>query len=1026
MKNVLLLTALLLGTAAPLWAQVGTIQGRVTDSRGGDALPGVNVQLQGTSLGTATDAQGQFSFSAPAGSYTLVSTYVGFRIATQPVTVRAGQTTNVEVQLREDLLGLDEVLVVGYGTTSERALTGSVSSVSSEDLEDAVVNSFEQALQGRAAGVAVQTNNGKLGQGIQVRVRGAASVSAGNEPLYVVDGVPVTTDDLSGNAAQTNTLAQLNISDIASIEVLKDAAATAIYGARASNGVVLITTKSGFAGKTQFNINVRRSASTPTRQVELLNAQQYVELLMEAAENSARLDPGYDYVGDVEGTFDFLAQGTDWRTAQVDENWQDRAFQTGTGVNVDASARGGNEQTQFYLSGSYSADDGILIRDTYDRITGRINLDHQLNTAFSLGANLSLSRVLNNRLSTDNSFATPLQLIAQAPISPIFAPDPDALDQGVYRPTDEYNTNTLYFNGLLYQDNVRYATNIYRNVGNAYGDLKLLPGLRFRSEFGLDVLDQNEDEYYNSKVAENTGAELGLGINTWNRVVNYSTSNYFNYARRLQQHNMDVTTGMSYQDVTQSFTQIQGEKFPNDDFQQVDGAAQITGGTATETGYRFLSYFARANYDFKSRYFLSISGRTDGSSRFGRENQYGFFPAASLGWVISEEPFFSRVPGISFLKTRVSYGLTGNAAIGNFPSRALWSEANFAGRPGIIPTQTANPDLKWERTAQFNLGFDFGLFNDRVSGEIDYYVKNTDDLLLAVNVPASTGYSSQLRNVGKLSNQGIDLALTGRIFTRRAFGWTTSFNFSTNRNEITDLDEQVITGGFINRAIEGEPIGVFFGYEYAGVDPDNGDALYFVNATDENGNILDSQATTNDPNSANRVVLGSPHPDFTGGFGNVFTYQGFELNVFAQFVSGNQVYDGGGRFKTANGDYFDNQLIDQLDRWQQPGDITDVPEARLYFGNGTAESSRYLYDASYLRLKTVSLAYNVPARYTQRFRLQKARLYVTGTNLLTITEYPWWDPEVNADYVAGNIGLGNEFYSAPQARTIATGIQFTF
>ena len=1011
MKKALLLASLLVGLAAPVAAQVGTIEGRVTDARTGETIPGANVLVEGTTIGASTGVEGEFSFTAPPGTYQLLSSFVGYLPASETVVVVEGQTRRVEVALEEDLLGLDEVFVVGFGTTSELALTGSVARVGEREIDDAVVNSFEQVLQGRAAGVTVQANNGKLGQGLEIRVRGAASVTAGNGPLYVVDGIPVTTENLSTNDAATNPLAQLSPSDIASIEVLKDASASAIYGSRGSNGVVLITTKSGFDGRTQFNIDVRRSVSQATNQVDLLNAEEYTTLLLEAAENSARLDPSYDYVGDVEGTFDFLAQGTEWRTAAVDSDWQDEAFQTGGGYQVDVSARGGNQATRFFLSGSYSEEDGILIRDEYDRITGRVNLDHEVSDAFSVGANLGLSRILNNRLSTDNSFATPVQIIAQAPISPI------TMESG------DLNENTLYFNTLLYNDNTRFAVTGYRNLGNVFGDLQIVPALRFRSEFGVDVLDQNTDEYYNSRVAENTGAAQGLAINTWNRVVNYTTNNYLTFERSLgADHDVEAVAGITYQDVGLQLTQVQGERFPNDDFQQVDGAAQITAGTATETGYRFLGYFGRANYDFNDRYFLSASGRVDGSSRFGSENQYGFFPAISGAWVLSDEPFAQGLPGVSFLKLRASYGITGNANIinNNFPSLGLWSEANFGGAPGIVPTQVENPDLKWERTTQVDAGIDFAFFNNRLSGEFDVYSKNTDDLLLGVNVPALTGYSTVLRNVGTLKNQGVELAFNARLVNTRSFSWTSSFNISANRNEITDLDGQVIEGGFINRAIEGEPIGVFFGYEYAGVDPDNGDALYFVNDGD------DPRETTNNPNDATRVVIGSPHPDFSGGLNNAVTFGGVELQMFWQFVSGNEVYDGGGRFKTANGDFFDNQLSTQLDRWQQPGDVTDVPEARLYFGNGTAPSSRYLYDASYLRLKTLSVAFNVPTRFLRDLSVQGARIYAIGTNLLTFTEYPWWDPEVNADYVAGNIGLGNEFYSAPQARSVSLGLQFTF
>ena len=380
----------------------------------------------------------------------------------------------------------------------------------------------------------------------------------------------------------------------------------------------------------------------------------------------------------------------------------------------------------------------------------------------------------------------------------------------------------------------------------------------------------------------------------------------------------------------------------------------------------------------------------------------------------------------SLLKLRASYGLTGNAEIGNFASRGLWSAGAYGGRPGTYPSQTPNPDLAWERTQQLDVGVDFGLFNDRLSAQFDYYRKDTRDLLLNVTVPASTGFTSQTRNVGRLKNHGIEIALNTRNIATTDFSWNSSFVFGRNRNEVTDLDGQVINGGFINRAVEGEPIGVFYALEYAGVDPDNGDALFYINEQDDDGNIVNPDATTNNPNAANQVVIGDPNPDFTGGFGNEFSYRGFSLDVLFQFVVGNDIYDGAGRFKSANGDYFDNQHANQLDRWQQPGDVTDVPQARFFLGNGVVHSSRYLYDGSYLRLRHVALSYQLPRQYIDGIGLQNARIYVTGQNLLTWTKYPWWDPEVNADFTAGNIGLGNEFYTAPQARSVTTGIQLTF
>jgi len=382
------------------------------------------------------------------------------------------------------------------------------------------------------------------------------------------------------------------------------------------------------------------------------------------------------------------------------------------------------------------------------------------------------------------------------------------------------------------------------------------------------------------------------------------------------------------------------------------------------------------------------------------------------------------VPTFSLLKLRASYGLTGNAEIDNFASRGLYrGDAGYAGVPGQRPDQIANPDLRWEQTTQTDIGLEFGFFNNQLSGEVDYYIKNTRDLLLNVNVPGTSGFRSQLCNIGMLENKGWEFVLRSENLTGD-FKWNTSLNLAANRNNILNLDGQVIEGGFLNRAVEGQPIGTFFGIEYAGVDQANGDALYYTNEERPDGSR--DRSTTDNPNDAQRVVLGNPNPLLIGGINNSFSYKGIVLNVLFQGQSGNDIYNGGGKFQSANGDFFDNQTVDQLDRWQNPGDITNVPQARLFGANGTAESSRYLQSGSYLRLKTATLSYTLPAKLISRARLDRVRVYVTGQNLLTFTNYTGWDPEVNADHLAGNISLGNDFYSAPQARTIIVGINLGF
>ncbi|WPP53698.1 SusC/RagA family TonB-linked outer membrane protein [Catalinimonas niigatensis] len=898
-----------------------------------------------------------------------------------------------------------------------------MASVSGEAIENIPVPTFEQALQGRATGVFIESNNGKLGQGIKVRVRGASSVTASNQPLYVVDGIPITSQSQADSDSETNPLADINFNDVASIEILKDASAAAIYGSRASNGVVLITTKRGKEGRTNFKLNAYTGFNEPTNRREFLSTEEYVELFTEAALNS-EFDLDREYI---EGQFTRYGAGNEasWLVPGAEEyvntNWQDEVFQRGAISQIDLSASGGSEKTTFYASGSYSDQNGLIKTNQFTRISGRLNLDHQATDKLKFGLNFNLARSKNNRVPNDNAFSTPLQIIALPPMTPPVDPR-----------TGELSGNyTLYYNPLLNFAHSSNVATVLRNISNLYATYEIAPSLSFRTEYGIDLLTQNEEQYFGQETARNSSAPNGLGFNRWVQVANYTTNNFFQYTKSFAEiHNIDAVFGMSYQQSTTDATEVEGREFPSNAYRQIVSAADITGGESTESGFSFLSYFAQANYKLRDRYLFSVSGRVDGSSRFGANNRYGFFPAASAGWILTEEAFMNDSELLSFLKLRASYGLTGNAEIldagliNNFAALGLYTgEGGYAGVPGQRPTQIANPDLRWEQTAQFDIGIDFGLFDDRLTGEIDYYNKDTRDLLLNVNIPATTGFESQLQNVGRLQNSGFEFALYSQN-TTGDFQWSTNFNFARNINQITDLQGQVIEGGFVNRAVEGEPIGVFFAPEYAGVDPANGDALYYLNTENADGSL--NRETTNNVNLAQRVVIGNPNPDFIGGITNDFAYMGFELNVFFQGVFGNEIYNGGGKFQSANADYFDNQTRDQLRRWQNPGDITDVPQARLFGGNGTAESSRYVQDGSYVRLKTVTLGYNFPVSLLERLNLTSLKVYASGQNLLTFTDYTGWDPEVNTDYLAGNISQGNDFYSAPQARTITFGVNLGF
>lgn len=999
-KKILFGLLCLLSAVSSAIAQGRTVTGKVTAD--GGELPGVTVVVKGTGSGTATDVSGHYSIDVPARGATLVFSFVG--MATQEVAI--GNRTTVDVALKPDAKALSEVVVVGYGTQAKADLTGSIARITGKEIENLPISSIEQGLQGRTPGVYINTGSGKLGQGVQIRVRGSASVSASNQPLYVVDGIPVTSQDLSTTTDEpTNPIADIDPNDIASFEILKDAAAAAIYGSRASNGVVLITTKKGKAGKTKINFGYFTGTSTPTRRREWLNASEYFQLFDEAIVNSKPLLEKWGYqVSTPEGIAEVYKEeaGLD-RNSTVDQNWADEAFQTGGISQYNVSASGGDEKTRFYISGTYNDQKGILVGNAFNRATGRINLDHTVSNKLKIGTNLSLIRSVNNRVPNDNAFSNPLQLNALPPIQPKLDPE-----------TGKLNNNTLYYNNLIELANGFNIGTTYRTISNIFASYNFLPSLTFRSEYGLDLL-QLEEEIFRGRDTETGSSGGGYGYNSQIRALNYTTNNTLSYDKTFaEQHHVNAVVGFAYQQGQTNTAFVEGRGFPDDRFKKIASAARITGGGSSASGFTLVSYLARVNYKFANKYLLGASGRVDGSSRFGANNRYGFFPSVSAGYVLSEESFLQALPAISFLKVRASYGLTGNSEITNFASRGLYNAIFYADQAGITPSSLPNPDLTWENTTQADVGVDFGLAGNRISGELDFYLKNTDDLLLNVPLPATNGYTSTLQNVGSLMNKGFEFVLNTDNLTG-AFQWRTSFNVSRNINEVTKLHVAPIEGGGrnIGRVSQGEPLGYFYTVKYAGVDPENGDALYFL----ENGQ------TTNDYTKASRQKVGNPNPDYIGGLDNRFSFKGFDLNVLLQGVFGNDLYNTAGYYQSVNADYFDNQSKDQLNRWQKPGDITDVPQARLYGANGNGASSRWVQDGSFVRVKTVNLGYNLPADLVKRARLQHVRIYAAAQNLFTFTKYNGYDPEVNTiNDGLSNINLGHDFYTPPQAKTLTLGV----
>ncbi len=1029
MRKIALLVACIFCCSLIGFSQSKEVTGRVTDTKN---LPiiGATVQEKGSNLSTITDPDGYFKLTVHQKATRLKISSVGF--ATLEVPISAGI---MAINLEQADQSLTEVIVVGYGTKVKKDITGSVASVSAKEIGNTPATSFESALQGRAAGVLVSQQNGKLGQAINIRIRGSASVTAGNEPLYVLDGVPLTTGDLSGTSASTNALADLNMNDIESVQILKDASAAAIYGSRASNGVVLITTKQGKAGQSKIEFGYFTGTQKGTGERKFLNAKQYVDYFTRAAVGAATQDSIYGYYDNVadalvdeldyvNSRFTRYSGGTnDWQTASINTNWQDFVLRDAPISQYDLSISGGSDKTKFFMSGQYLDQTGILIGNSYKRYTGRLNLEHQLKSWLNVGVNMNFARSLNYRISNDNAFSTPLQVIALSPITPEIDPRTGLLSGALDLNTGKPNTNfPLYYNPLLSIDNAFYHTTVSRFLGNVFASASLTKSIVFRTEFGVDQLSQTEENYYGKLTARNTGVPNGYGSYGTTSVLNLNTNNYFNYKQTFNDvHDIEGVLGMSYQDRKYEFSNAAGEQFPSDAYKKLASAASKTDASSSATSSTLLSYFARINYKYNDKYLIAVSGRIDGSSRFGANNKYGFFPAASAGWIINKEHFLENVSWLNFLKLKASYGVTGNESIGDFESRALYSGTGaYGGQAGQIPSQLGNPALKWETTTGTDFGIEASIIRNRIYLEVDYYNKDTKDLLLAVQVPGTTGFSSQLQNIGKLNNKGIEVTINTTNISTKNFRWTSTGNFAANKNKILFLEGQLI-GTDQNKAKEGEPLGVFYAREFAGVDPANGDGLYYRNTLKSDGSL--DRSTTNDYNDAEDVRIGNPNPRFIYGFGNTFTYKSIDFDVLLQGVYGNQIYNGGGQYMSASGSNgFDNQTIDQLGAWQKPGDITNVPEPRLFYSNGVDPSSRYISDGSYLRVKSVTLGFNLPAPIAAKLRISRFRAYLKAQNLFTFTKYKGWDPEVNADYQATNINQGVDFYSAPQLKSIVFGV----
>ncbi len=975
------------------FAQESTLSGKVTDM-GGLPIPGANIIVKGTTISAQTGFDGDFVINAKRGQILIVS-FVGMK------TIEVPASPSMVIKLGDSSNQLETVVVVGYGTQSKKKLTDNIARVTAKDIQQIPVSNVQNALVGKLAGVQITQTNGKVDGGINIRVRGAASISAGTQPLYVLDGIPLVTTDESSNGAPTNPLLTLSPNEIESIDVLKDASSAAIYGARGANGVVLITTKRGKEGKGTFSINLSQGVSQATHKRKWLNADQYIELFTEASIN------GLGDAVEAEDTFDFLAQGTDWRNREVNTDWQDTAFQDGFNTDADFSVSGGDAKTKYFLSGAYNNTTGIIINNALERVTARTNVSHKISDRFTAGMNLSFSRSEIDRIQDDNSFTTPLQAVAQSPLSPARLVDGTA------------NPNTLYANYLLAMDNTFWKTIMRRVTGKVYGEFKIIPSLKANSDFSYDLLSQTEDAWYgkNSPFMATDGEAYATSVNN----ETYIYSNYLTFDKTFgEKHNINAVAGMEFNKFNRRFQSVTSIYFPNDSFQTIDGGAEVNAGSGNQTDYTFVSQFGRLTYSYDNKYILKASIRRDGSSRFGKNERFGSFPAFSAGWIISEENFLKDNATVTFLKLKGSWGKLGNAELGNFASRQLYESKPYNLKSGLSFSQAGNDNLTWEKSTQIDFGVEFGLLN-RISVEADYYKKNTNGLLFKVPLSISSGASTINQNIGEVQSSGVEFTLNTKNIDSDNLKWNTSFNITTNESKVVSMpnnNKDIVTTFTINRV--GENISSFYLVEYAGVDSANGDALFVKNTPNTDGSL--DKSTTNDYSEAKRVVSGNPFPTLMAGLTNTMNYKGIDFSFTFQGEWGASIYNSAGKYQSVSADYFDNQTTDQLKRWQKPGDITNVPQARLYGSNGTGESTRFLDKTDFVRLRNLTIGYSLSGNAIKELGMSSVRLYATGVNLLTFTNYNGYDPEARRD----DTGIGEEFYSTPPARTIALGVNINF
>ncbi len=985
-----------------------TVKGVVVDDRTKTPILGATVVLKSTTNGVATDEKGTFTFvtSKPL-PITLAISLVGYK--TQEVDVYESDEP-ITVSLLEDFNLLNEVVVSGYTQTKKDARTSAISSIKADDIKQIAASGFNEQIQGQSAGLIVSTTSGTPGSNVFVRLRGTTSINAGNDPLYIVDGVPINSKPLQSIAigGQTiNPLSDLNPADVETIEILKDANATAVYGARGANGVILITTKRGRnSSKTRVSLNAEYGFAKAAKLWDLATGPDHAQILNEAWINDGKDPALVPYRSKASGGL-----GTPEEQQTYDR--QSLIFRTAALQNYNVSVSGGDDRTNFYISGEYVSQEAIVKTQDFNRFAFRVNLDHKINKRFTVGTSNTLAHTDRSLSRTANSPKGILQAsVHTATLLPIYKDDGSYAKYGIF-------DNAV----ALIENNNHNAIGL-RSINNVYAKWNILENLSFKSSISADLNNYHEKRYFNTELAD--GQPNGNATDATTKEQTITAEQLLNYVATFdKKHFVAAFLGNSLQKTTWERESIEASGFPSDQFERISSAA-VTSGSSNGSSNGLISYFGGANYSFDNKYSVDANLRADASSRFGKSNRWGYFPSLGASWKISEESFVKgKIPFLNDLKLKTSLGWTGNQNIDDFASLGLWSGGgNYDGSPGITHNQLSNPDLKWETTRQWNIGFEASLLKNKIDIELNYYNKYTYDLLLDIPIPAKTGFSSTIQNVGEMSNKGVELEITSRNVDNKIWSWTTSFNLSHNKNLIEKLPISFsqYSRDWV-RLEEGYPMYSFWLYKQLYVDPQTGNAVY------DDSRTKDGKITTDD-----RQIVGDAWPDFTGGLRNTFNYKNIDLALFFYFSVGNDVFNMNRFFQEHGGVRGTNWslLKSQMDRWQQPGDITDVPKASTTTNadgskNNDFQSSRFLEDGSFLRLRSLSVGYTFPKKLIAKAGITQLRVYANATNLWTLTGYSGADPEGNtaADQTNGTV-QGLDFAIPPQPRQIVFGFNLVF